>query len=85
MRTRIILTMTSLTTEFDLRQDCWCIRDVERHEKQSAGRNNNRQQSDEPSGCPSDCTRHADADNTYNDILNDWGSIYDRTVGAYGT
>ncbi|CAK8678508.1 unnamed protein product [Clavelina lepadiformis] len=58
---------------------------VERHEKQSAGRNNNRQQSDEPSGCPSDCTRHADADNTYNDILNDWGSIYDRTAGAYGT
>ncbi|CAK8678504.1 unnamed protein product [Clavelina lepadiformis] len=58
---------------------------VERHEKQSAGRNSHRQQSDEPSGCPSDCKRHADADNTYNDILNDWGSIHDGTAGAYGT
>ncbi|CAK8678501.1 unnamed protein product [Clavelina lepadiformis] len=65
---------------FNLHRAC-----VARHERQSAGRNNHRQQSDEPSGCPSDCTRHADADNTYNDILNDWGSIYDRTAGAYGT
>ncbi|CAK8696602.1 unnamed protein product [Clavelina lepadiformis] len=28
---------------------------------------------------------HADADDTYNDILNDWGSIHDGTAGAYGT
>ncbi|CAK8678526.1 unnamed protein product [Clavelina lepadiformis] len=50
MRTRMILTMTSLTT--GVRSTTALL--VARHEKQSAGRNSHRQQSDEPSGGPSD-------------------------------
>ncbi|CAK8678479.1 unnamed protein product [Clavelina lepadiformis] len=50
MRTRIILTMTSLTTVVRSTTGL----QVARHEKQSAVRNSHRQQSDEPSGCSSD-------------------------------
>ncbi|CAK8678524.1 unnamed protein product [Clavelina lepadiformis] len=50
MRTGIILTMTSLTT--GIRSTTALL--MARHEKQSAVRNSHRQQSDEPSGGPSD-------------------------------
>ncbi|CAK8678521.1 unnamed protein product [Clavelina lepadiformis] len=53
MRTRMIPTMTSLTTGVRS-TTALLVHTVERHEKQSAARNSHRQQSVEPSGCPSD-------------------------------
>ncbi|CAK8678522.1 unnamed protein product [Clavelina lepadiformis] len=53
MRTRMIPTMTSLTTGVRS-TTALLVHTVERHEKQSAVWNSHRQQSDEPSGCPSD-------------------------------